>query len=203
MFNGSEALADTYLFALIFEWVISKLFPVVGYYFSWQAESAHYVELDFARAFQERKDFLYKLSFIMAYLLALRRMALASFFPYGRIPSARWAKLVDVILLSAFAFLFSPLGTCLMENSLKVLARVLNFSRYCIIPDSFAILAINASYSTSLLVALNLNLRAHANSTPSGFISISPALEPSMHDDPSVNNIHGSKSSSLSSIGVS
>ncbi|GKD39965.1 hypothetical protein Tco_1260172 [Tanacetum coccineum] len=89
-----------------------------------------------------RKDFLFKIPFVIAYLPALRRIDLAFFFSSGRISSARWAKLVDVILLSAFAFLFSPL-------------------------------------------ALNLNLRAHVNSTSSGFVSISPALEPSMHDDPS------------------
>ncbi|GJT89460.1 hypothetical protein Tco_1071177 [Tanacetum coccineum] len=29
----------------------------------------------------------------------------------------RWTKLVDAILLNASTFLFSPLGTCLMENS--------------------------------------------------------------------------------------
>nr|GEZ80562.1 reverse transcriptase domain-containing protein [Tanacetum cinerariifolium] len=41
------------------------------------------------------------------------------------------------------------------------------------------------------------------NSTPSRFMIIKPDLETSMHDDPSVNNIHGSGNSSLSSIGVS
>ncbi|GKD44645.1 hypothetical protein Tco_1269290 [Tanacetum coccineum] len=90
-----------------------------------------------------------------------------------------------------------------MENSLKVLARVLNFSRYLIMLGSFAMPAINASYSASLLVASNPNLRAYVNSIPSGFVSISPAPEPFMHDDPSVNNIYGSRSSSLSSMGVS
>ncbi|GKD38190.1 hypothetical protein Tco_1258397 [Tanacetum coccineum] len=87
-------------------------------------------------------------------------MALAFFSSSGRISSARWGKLMDVILLSASAFLFSPL-------------------------------------------ALNLNLRAYVNSTPSGFVSISPAPEPSTHDDSSMNNIHGSGSYSLSSIGAS
>nr|GEX79175.1 integrase, catalytic region, zinc finger, CCHC-type, peptidase aspartic, catalytic [Tanacetum cinerariifolium] len=115
----------------------------------------------------------------------------------------RWAKLVDAILLSVSAFLFSPLGTCLIENSLKVLVRALTFSKYLIMPGSFAMPAIKASYSASLLVALNLNLRAYVNSTPFGFVTIRPAPEPSMHDDPSVNSIHGSESSSSSSMGVS
>ncbi|GKA12659.1 ribonuclease H-like domain-containing protein [Tanacetum coccineum] len=112
----------------------------------------------------------------------------------------RWAKLVDAILLSASAFLLSPLGTCLIENSLKVLVRVLTFAKYLIMPGSFAIPAIKALYSASLLVASNLNLEAYVNSIPSGFESIRPAPEPSMHDDPSVNNIHGSGSSSSSSM---
>ncbi|GKB63918.1 hypothetical protein Tco_0920104, partial [Tanacetum coccineum] len=137
-----------------------------------------------------RKDFLYKIPFVTTYLPALRRIDLAFFFSSGRISSMRyswigvihvrpssstiasasfssidfslssststcllkWAKLVDAILLSASAFLFSPLA--------------------------------------SLLVALNLNLGAYVNSTPSGFVSISPALKMSMHDDSSVNNIH-------------
>ncbi|GKF61747.1 hypothetical protein Tco_0181801, partial [Tanacetum coccineum] len=51
--------------------------------------------------------------------------------------------------------------------------------------------------------ASNPNLRAYMNSIPSEIVSISLAPEPSMHDDPSVNSIHGSESSSLSSIGVS
>nr|GFD23849.1 hypothetical protein [Tanacetum cinerariifolium] len=63
--------------------------------------------------------------------------------------------------------------------------------------------AIRASYSASLLVALNLNLRAYVNSVPFGFVIIRPAPEPSMHEDPSVKSIHGSESSSLSSMGVS
>ncbi|GJQ97365.1 hypothetical protein Tco_0008504 [Tanacetum coccineum] len=115
----------------------------------------------------------------------------------------RWTKLVDAILLSASAFLFSPLGTCLIENSLKVLVRALTFSKYLIMPGSFAMPAIKASYSASLLVASNLNLKAYVNSTPSGFIIIRPAPEPSMHDHPSLKSIHGSESSSLSSMGVS
>ncbi|GJY25409.1 hypothetical protein Tco_0400135, partial [Tanacetum coccineum] len=63
--------------------------------------------------------------------------------------------------------------------------------------------AIKASYSASLLVALNLNLRAYVNSIPSGFVIIRPPPEPSMHDDPSVNNTHGFGSYSLSSIIIS
>nr|GEV83695.1 transposase (putative), gypsy type [Tanacetum cinerariifolium] len=77
--------------------------------------------------------------------------------------------------------IISP-GTCLMENSLKVLARFLTFSRP----------AIKASYSASLLGASNLNLRACVNSIPFVFVIIRPAPERSMHDDPSVNSIHGS-----------
>nr|GEU33308.1 hypothetical protein [Tanacetum cinerariifolium] len=57
------------------------------------------------------KDLMYKTPFFTAYLPALWRMALAFFFSSGRIYFVRWAKLVDVILLSASAFLFSPLGT--------------------------------------------------------------------------------------------
>ncbi|GKC55903.1 hypothetical protein Tco_1083501, partial [Tanacetum coccineum] len=41
------------------------------------------------------------------------------------------------------------------------------------------------------------------NSAPSGFVSISPAPDPSAQDDPSVNKIHGSGSSSSTSMGVS
>nr|GEW08255.1 hypothetical protein [Tanacetum cinerariifolium] len=41
------------------------------------------------------------------------------------------------------------------------------------------------------------------SSIPSGFVIIKPTPEPSMHDDPSVDNIHGSGSSYLSSIDVS
>ncbi|GJX83442.1 gypsy type transposase [Tanacetum coccineum] len=117
---------------------------------------------------------------------------LPTFFLLGEFPS------LDAILLSASAFLFSPLGTCLMENSLKVLARFLTS-----ICSAIRRPAIKASYSASLLVALNLNLRAYVNSIPSGFIIIRPAPEPSMHDDPSMNNTYGSRSSSLSSIIVS
>nr|GFD19459.1 hypothetical protein [Tanacetum cinerariifolium] len=41
------------------------------------------------------------------------------------------------------------------------------------------------------------------NSAPSGFVIISPAPEPSVQKDPSVNKIHGSSNSPSSSIGVS
>nr|GEV41152.1 hypothetical protein [Tanacetum cinerariifolium] len=113
-------------------------------------------------------------------------------------------ELVDAILLSASAFLFSPLGTCLIENSLKVLLRVLTLSKYLVMTGSFAMRpATKASYSASLLVASNLNLRAYVNFIPSRFVIIRPAPKPSMHDDSSVNSIHGSESSFLSSMGVS
>ncbi|GJR55330.1 hypothetical protein Tco_1405851 [Tanacetum coccineum] len=127
----------------------------------------------------------------MAYRPALRRMALAFLFSSRRISSAssststcllRWAKLVDAILLSASTFLFSPLGTCLMKNPLKVLVRFLTFSKYLILPGSFAMLAIKASYSASLLIASNLNLRAYVNFVPSRLVSIWTPLEPSTHD---------------------
>ncbi|GJY07774.1 hypothetical protein Tco_0374828, partial [Tanacetum coccineum] len=70
-------------------------------------------------------------------------------------------------------------------------------------PGSFATPSIKASYSASLLVASNMNLRAYVNYVPSRLVSIRPAQEPSMHDEPSVNNIQGSGSSSLSSMDVS
>nr|GEY83311.1 hypothetical protein [Tanacetum cinerariifolium] len=78
-----------------------------------------------------RKDLLYSVTFITAYRHALRCMALAFLFSSGRISSVStcllmWAKLVDAILLSASAFLFSPLGICLMENSLKMLPQACN-----------------------------------------------------------------------------
>nr|GEY17074.1 hypothetical protein [Tanacetum cinerariifolium] len=79
------------------------------------------------------------------------------------------------------------------ENSLKVLARFLTFSRP----------AIKASYSASLLVASNLNLRAYVNSIPSRFVIIRKAPEPSMHDDTLVNTIYGSGGASSSSMTVS
>nr|GEY00558.1 hypothetical protein [Tanacetum cinerariifolium] len=122
-------------------------------------------------------------TWITAYVLYISENGIS---PLLDLIIVRCAKLVDAILLSTFAFLFAPLGTCLIENSLKVLRP-----------------AIKASYSASLLVASNLNLRAYVNSTPSGFVIIRPAPKPSMHDDPFVNSIHGSESSSLSSMGVS
>ncbi|GJV88085.1 hypothetical protein Tco_1532023 [Tanacetum coccineum] len=50
----------------------------------------------------------------------LRLIALAFFTSAGRVHSARCAKLVEAILLSASAFLFSLLGICLIENALKL-----------------------------------------------------------------------------------
>nr|GEV75436.1 hypothetical protein [Tanacetum cinerariifolium] len=78
----------------------------------------------------------------------LRRATLALFTFVGRVSSVssstntcllRCAKLVDAILLSALAFLFSLLETCLIENVLKPLVSVLSFSKYRIISASFAI----------------------------------------------------------------
>ncbi|GKD18686.1 hypothetical protein Tco_1207844, partial [Tanacetum coccineum] len=63
--------------------------------------------------------------------------------------------------------------------------------------------AISASYSASLLVASNLNLMAYVNSAPSGFVSMRPSPEPSTHDEPSVNNVHGSGSTSGSAMSSS
>ncbi|GJS53339.1 hypothetical protein Tco_0626701 [Tanacetum coccineum] len=63
--------------------------------------------------------------------------------------------------------------------------------------------AINASYSASLLVASNLNPMAYVNSTPSGFVNISPAPKPSIQDEPSVNKVHGSSNSSGSAMSSS
>ncbi|GJU79446.1 zinc finger, C6HC-type containing protein [Tanacetum coccineum] len=155
------------------------------------------------------------------------------FLPYNTCYADRWAKAKEMPnLLNAFSFLFSPSGYLFYKNSWKVLARFFTFSKYLIMLDSFAkytsltslatslestfawrfctpiFLAMRrptnrASYSASLLVALNLNLRAWVNSIPSVFMIIKPAPEPSMHGDPFVNNTHGSGSSSLSSIGVS
>nr|GEY51660.1 hypothetical protein [Tanacetum cinerariifolium] len=106
-----------------------------------------------------RKDFCYNTPFVMAYLPVMRRMALAFLFSSSIISFVRWAKLVDAILLSAFAFLLSPLAS-------------------------------------------NLNLRAYVNSAPFRSVIISLAPEPSVHNDQSVNNTHGSGSSSLSSMGI-
>ncbi|GKC65421.1 hypothetical protein Tco_1098019 [Tanacetum coccineum] len=59
----------------------------------------------------------------------LRLTAIAFFTSAGRVSSVssstntcllNYAKLVDAILLSASAFLFSLLGTCLIENDLKL-----------------------------------------------------------------------------------
>nr|GEU41853.1 hypothetical protein [Tanacetum cinerariifolium] len=91
----------------------------------------------------------------VTYHTDLRRTALAFSFFAGSVSSVRtcllkWVKLVDAILLGASAFLFSLLGTCLIENLLKLLEGTFTFSRP----------AIRASYSASLLVTSNLNLRA-------------------------------------------
>ncbi|GJU02670.1 retrovirus-related pol polyprotein from transposon TNT 1-94, partial [Tanacetum coccineum] len=47
------------------------------------------------RSHGPRKDFLYKIPFVMAYLPALQRMALAFLFSSGRISSVRWKKEVS------------------------------------------------------------------------------------------------------------
>nr|GEW21491.1 hypothetical protein [Tanacetum cinerariifolium] len=117
-------------------------------------------------------DFLNKTPSVAAYLLALRRIALAFFLSYGRIPSTSTSEIFDFF-------------------------QVFDHARL------FCYASIKASYSASLLVASNLNLRAYANSIPSGFVIIRLAPEPSMHDDPSVNSIYGSGSTSSSSMAVS
>nr|GEW27984.1 hypothetical protein [Tanacetum cinerariifolium] len=142
-----------------------------------------------------------------AYRLDLRRMALAFSFSIGSVSSMRtylfgWAKLVDVILLTASAFLFSLLGTCLIDNFLKPPKSVFTFSKYSTITGSLAI----ASYPASLLVASNLNIKVNpAPCKPGSFrICKSQASSETIYmDDPSVNNVYGSGSSSSASIGVS
>nr|GEX37295.1 hypothetical protein [Tanacetum cinerariifolium] len=110
-----------------------------------------------------RNYFLYRIPLIMTNHCDLCRTALALFTSAGRVYFVRYEKLVDVIFLSATAFLFSLLGTCLIKNILKLLMI----------------------------------------SAPSGFASISTAPEPSAQDDSSVNKIHGSESSSSTSMAVS
>ncbi|GKA26436.1 hypothetical protein Tco_0712545 [Tanacetum coccineum] len=44
--------------------------------------------------------------------------------------------------------------------------------------------AMTASYSASLLVAVNSNFKTYVNSVPSGLTTINPAPEPSPHDAP-------------------
>ncbi|GJX62492.1 hypothetical protein Tco_0295392 [Tanacetum coccineum] len=46
-------------------------------------------------------------------------------------------------------------------------------------------------------------ITTEVNSSPSGFVTISPVPKPSAQDDPSINRIHGSGSSSSISMGVS
>nr|GEZ47555.1 reverse transcriptase domain-containing protein [Tanacetum cinerariifolium] len=133
---------------------------------------------------------------IMAYFLALILIVCPLFVFADRVPSVRWTKLVEAILLSASAFLFSLCGTCSIENFLKPLMNVFVFSRYWIMLYSFAM----ASYSTSLLDALNLNLKAKVNSTTFGFVRMSHAPDHSKHDDPSVNRVHGSRNASSTCI---
>ncbi|GJT27848.1 hypothetical protein Tco_0908123 [Tanacetum coccineum] len=76
-----------------------------------------------------------------------RFIALAFFCSAGKVLSVssltstcllRCTKMVDAILLSASAFLFPLLGTCLIENSRKALLNVFTFSKYLIISVSFA-----------------------------------------------------------------
>ncbi|GJT63864.1 ribonuclease H-like domain-containing protein [Tanacetum coccineum] len=43
MFHGSKTLADTQLFAPIFEWVVSELFSIIRDYFSWESKSTNYI----------------------------------------------------------------------------------------------------------------------------------------------------------------
>nr|GEX41520.1 nonaspanin [Tanacetum cinerariifolium] len=54
-----------------------------------------------------------------------------------------------------------------------------------------------------LFLTISTSVVLKVNSIPFELLIFKPASEPSMHDDPSVNNIYGSGSSSLSSIGVS
>ncbi|GJS13646.1 putative reverse transcriptase domain-containing protein [Tanacetum coccineum] len=88
----------------------------------------------------------------------------------------RCARLVDAILLRTSAFLFSLCGTSLGWK----------------FPVAYFGLGLHSCFAAS-----NLNLMAYVNSAPSGFVNISPAPEPSTQDDPSVNKVHGSGSSSV------
>nr|GEU41444.1 reverse transcriptase [Tanacetum cinerariifolium]GEU62797.1 reverse transcriptase [Tanacetum cinerariifolium] len=64
----------------------------------------------------------------------------------------------SVSSVRASAFLFSLLGTCLIENFMKLLESTFTFYRP----------TIRASYSASLLVVSNLNLRANSSSASMG-----------------------------------
>ncbi|GKE70785.1 hypothetical protein Tco_1528857, partial [Tanacetum coccineum] len=48
----------------------------------------------------------------------------------------------------------------------------------------------------------NSNLRAYVNYVPSGLVSISPTSDPSMHEDPFVNKVHGYEASSSTRMSV-
>nr|GEW97112.1 hypothetical protein [Tanacetum cinerariifolium] len=78
---------------------------------------------------------------ITTYLPDLRRTTLAFSISAESVPSMRtclvkWAKLLDAILHRASAFLFSLLGTCLIENFLKLLKSVFTFSRPALKPST-------------------------------------------------------------------
>nr|GEU35725.1 transposase (putative), gypsy type [Tanacetum cinerariifolium] len=137
---------------------------------------------------------------ITTYCIDLILMARALFASAGSMPSVRYsssdvihessssttAKLVDVILLSAFALLFLLLSICSMQDFLNPLISAFAFSS----PST------RDSYSASLLDALNSNLRAYVYSTPFGFVKMSLDPDPSRHEDLSVNRFHGSEISS-------
>ncbi|GJW27369.1 hypothetical protein Tco_0041180 [Tanacetum coccineum] len=84
----------------------------------------------------------------------------------------KWAKLVDAIFLSTPAFLFSLLGI----GSCFALLQVFPIDLVC--------------HQTRVYFCCQVN------STPSGFVRMSPAPNPSRHEDSSVKRIHGSRISS-------
>nr|GFA38433.1 hypothetical protein [Tanacetum cinerariifolium] len=112
-------LPDSYFVIIIYRDFLKVGMPIstgITASVPYVSENSVYPLLDFIivrvptqRNHGPRKDLLYKIPFATAYLLALRRIALAFLFSSRRIFFARWAKLVDAILLSASAFLFSPL----------------------------------------------------------------------------------------------
>ncbi|GJV50871.1 hypothetical protein Tco_1446612 [Tanacetum coccineum] len=78
----------------------------------------------------------------------------------------RCAKLVDAILLRASAFLFLLRGTCLMENSLKLLVFLPHL--FC---DPETRLN-NASYSALLVVLPTFTTSWHSEINPSGWFVV-------------------------------
>ncbi|GKC92957.1 hypothetical protein Tco_1158399, partial [Tanacetum coccineum] len=195
MLDGCKSLFDVQFFTLVFEWIIFKQLSVVGYDFPWKTESAYYdpswISLITYSAWTgpthrnhgSRNDLQYRTPLIKAYCLDFILIVCAFFVSTGSVPSVststktclvKWEKLVEAILLSAYAFLFSLRGT-----------------------------STRASNLASLLDASNSNLRSYVNSTLFGFIRMSLAPDPSRHDGLSVNRVHGSRTTSSTCISTS